>query len=146
MGHVFHDLYYHFVWATRGRIPLIRRDYRPQLLKIVNDEAKKLGGWPIRHNAMPNHVHLLIRLPPTATVSEFIGALKGAASHRVNEEIRPNFRFMWQEGYGVLTLRKDEVEKVSQYIDNQETHHRQGRLSVLLERTDGGEESPPEGG
>jgi hypothetical protein len=33
------------------------------------------------------------------------------------------FKLRWQEGYGVLTLRKDEVEKVSRYIDNQEQHH-----------------------
>jgi hypothetical protein len=43
----------------------------------------------------------------------------------------------WQEGYGVLSLRKDELAKVSRYIDNQETHHRTGRLSNLLERTEG---------
>jgi hypothetical protein len=59
---------------------------------------------------------------------------------------------MWQEGYGVLTLRKDELEKVSRYVDNQETHHRLGRSSDLLERTQGDEEqpdaeaTPPEGG
>ena len=124
-------------------MPLIGRDYRPELLKIVNEEAKKCGGWPIRHNAMPDHVHLLVRLPPTVKVSEFIGQVKGATSYRVNEEIRPSFKLKWQEGYGVLTLRKDELEKVSRYIDNQETHHRLGRLSNLLERTDGDEEQPP---
>ena len=55
--------------------------------------------------------------------------MKGAAAYRINEEIKPNFRLKWQEGYGVVTLRKDEIEKVSRYIDNQETHHRSGRLS-----------------
>jgi hypothetical protein len=42
-------------------------------------------------------------------------------------------RLRWQAGYGVLTLRKDELDKVSRYIDNQEAHHSQGRLSELLE-------------
>ena len=150
MGHAFHQLYYHFTWATHSRIPLIHRSFRPELLKIVNDEVKKRGGWPLRHNAMPDHVHLLARLPPTIKVCDFIGEIKGAASHRVNMEIKPNFRLQWQDGYGVLTLRKDELEKVSKYIDNQETHHQTGKLSDLLERT-GGEENgedrvPPEGG
>ena len=88
---------------------LIRRDCRPNLLKILNEETKKRGGWPIRHNAMPDHVHLLVRLPPSVSVSDFIGQVKGATSHRVNEEIKPECRLMWQEGYGVLTLRKDEL-------------------------------------
>jgi putative transposase len=151
MGHAFHQLYYHFAWSTHSRVPLIRRDYRPELLKIIREEAQKRGAWPIRHNAMPDHVHLLVRLPPTVAVSDFIGQVKGAASHRVNEEIKPSFQLKWQEGYGVLTLRKDEVEKVSRYIDSQETHHANGRLSVLLERTAGEEDAdqdiaPPEGG
>jgi REP element-mobilizing transposase RayT len=151
MGHAFHQLYYHFAWATHSRINLIRRDQRPKILAIINEETKKRGGWPIRHNAMPDHVHLLVRLPPQIAVSEFIGQVKGAAAHRINDEIKPEFRVQWQEGYGVLSLRKDELEKVSRYIDNQETHHATGKLSDLLERTEDEVESfsdgpPPEGG
>ena len=85
MGHAFHQLYYHFAWSTHSQIPLIRRDYRPELLKIINEEAKDRGGWPIRHNAMPDNVHLLIRLPPTVKVSDFIGQVKGAEGKRKRE-------------------------------------------------------------
>jgi putative transposase len=92
MGHTFHELFYHFAWSTHSRVALIRRDYRPGLLKIINEESKKCGGWPIRHNAMPDHVHLLVRLPPTACVSDFIGRVKGASCHRVNEEMKPGFK------------------------------------------------------
>jgi putative transposase len=142
VGHAFHQLYYHFAWATHSRIASIHRDYRTHLLKIVNEEAEKRGGWPIRHNAMPDHVHLLVRLPPTVRVSDYIGQVKGATAHRVNEETKPSSKLTWQEGYGVLTLRKDEEEKVSCYIDNQETHHSNGKLSVLLERMEGDEDCP----
>jgi hypothetical protein len=92
---------------------------------------------------MPDHVHLLVRLPPTVKVCDFIGQVKGATAHRINEEIKPNFKVRWQEGYGVVTLRQGEVEKVSRYVDNQETHHKTGKLSDILERTDGDEEEPP---
>ena len=70
----------------------------------------------------------------------------------MNDEIKPSLKMKWQESYGALTLRKDEVDKASRYIDNQEMHHRMGKLSDLLERTDGDEGqpnseiSPPEGG
>jgi len=144
MGHAFHQLYYHFAWATHGREPHIHPSYRSELLRIVHEEAKKRGGWPLRHNAMPDHVHLLVRLPPTVSVSEFIGQVKGASAHRVNQDIKPSFKLRWQEGYGVLTLRKDEVEKVCRYIDNQEQHHRSGRLSTLLETTEGEEKDSRE--
>ncbi|HEY5312200.1 MAG TPA: IS200/IS605 family transposase [Pirellulales bacterium] len=136
MGHVFHQLYYHFVWVTHARDPHIHPSFRPQLLEIVNQETKNRGGHPIRHNAVFDHVHLLVRLPPTVLVSEFIGQVKGATSFRVNHEVKPKFKLQWQEGYGALTLREDELKKVGRYIDNQEEHHRTGRVSQILERTE----------
>ena len=70
---------------------------------------------------------------------------KGATSFRVNKEIHPKFKLQWQEGYGVLTLRKDELAKVSRYIDRQEEHHRRGTLSDLLEKFECEEDDWPEG-
>jgi REP element-mobilizing transposase RayT len=147
MSHAFHRLFYHFTWATHAREPHIRRSFRPELLRILNEEAKQRGGQPLRHNAMFDHVHLLVRLTPKVTVSEFIGQVKGATAFRVNREIEPEFKLKWQEGYGVLTLRESELESVSRYIDNQERHHQGGRVSVLLETIDCLEEDdwePPE--
>jgi putative transposase len=143
--HTFHQLYFHVVWATHGRDRLIERSWRPQLLAILNDEVRKRCGWPIRHNAMPDHVHILVRLPPTVAIAQFIGEVKGATSFRVNRDVKPGFKLRWQEGYGVLSLRKDEVEKVSRYIDDQERHHANGRLSSLLEMTEIDEDHWPEG-
>jgi hypothetical protein len=78
-----------------------------------------------------------VRLPPTLAVSEFVGQVKGATAYRVNHELQPKFKLRWQEGYGVLTWRKDEVGKVSHYIDNQKQHHRPGgRVSELHETMD----------
>jgi putative transposase len=136
MAHVFHQLYYHFVWSTHSRDPHLDRSIRSDFLKTLNAECKNRGGQPLRHNAMLDHVHLLVRLPPTIAVSEFIGQFKGASAYRVNHELQPKFKLRWQEGYGVITVRKDEVGKVSRYIDNQEEHHRPGRrVSQLLETT-----------
>jgi len=145
MPHTFHQLYYHFAWGTHSRDSLIDRAWRPELLAIINDEIKQRGGWPVRHNAMPDHVHLLVRLRPNAVVSDFIGEVKGATAFRTNREIKPKFRLKWQEGYGVMTLRKEELEKVSRYIDNQEDHHRSGRLSTVLELIETDEDDWPEG-
>ncbi|HSK72584.1 MAG TPA: IS200/IS605 family transposase [Pyrinomonadaceae bacterium] len=133
MSHTFHQIYLHFVWATHSRQPLIDRNWRGQFLMLLNEEVKNRGGLPLRHNAMPDHVHLLARLRPTTLISEFIGQIKGATSFRVNHEISPSFKLRWQEGYGVVSLRRDECYKVERYIDNQENHHRNGKLSDTLE-------------
>ena len=70
---------------------------------------------------------------------------KGASAFRVNKEIRPKFKLRWQEGYGVLSLRKEELIKVSRYIDRQEEHHKRGSLSVLLETFETEEQDWPKG-
>jgi putative transposase len=140
MGHAFHQLFYHFAWATHAREPHILRSLRESLLRILNEEVKNRRGWPIRHNAMFDHVHLLVRLPPGVAVADFVGQVKGATAYRVNHELSPQFKLRWQEGHGVMTLRKDELEKVSRYIDRQEEHHSTGRISQLLEMTEGEEE------
>jgi REP-associated tyrosine transposase len=91
MGHAFHELFYHFVWATHARDPHVHRSFRAAMLAILKEETHKRGGEPIRHNAMPDHVHLLVRLPPTVTVSEFIGQVKGATAFRVNRDLNPDY-------------------------------------------------------
>jgi hypothetical protein len=78
-------------------------------------------------------------------IADFIGQLKGSTSFRVNKDIHPKIKLRWQEGYGVLSLRKDEIAKVSLYIDKQEEHHRRGTLSELLERYECREDDWPEG-
>jgi putative transposase len=133
MSHTYHQLYFHFVWGTRLRQPMIDRNWRPQLLHILNEEIKKRGGHPIRHNVMPDHVHLLARLTPKIAPADFIGQVKGATAYRVNREINPRFKLSWQDGYGVMSLRKDELGLVSNYIDRQEAHHRNRKVSALLE-------------
>jgi REP element-mobilizing transposase RayT len=122
---------------------MIDRRWRPQLLQILNEEIKKRGGQPIRHNAMPDHVHLLTRLTPKMAPADFIGQVKDATSFRVNREIKPRFKLLWQEGYGVMSLRKDELAMVSNYIDRQEAHHRNKKLSALLETMDIDEDDWP---
>lgn len=140
MSHTFHQLFFHFIWATHSRDPHLHRSFRPEFLTILSEEVKKRGGLPIRHNSMPDHVHLLVRLDPNIRLSDFIGQVKGGSAYRVNHEVKPKFKLTWQEGYGVVSLRKGEVETVSRYIDNQEEHHQSNRLSAILERVDGQDE------
>jgi REP element-mobilizing transposase RayT len=133
MSHVFHQLYYQFVWATHDRQSLLIGELRPDLLRIQAEEIAQRGGILIRQNCVADHMHLLVRLTPNVLVSDFIGQVKGAACYRFNRELNPRFRLKWQEGYAVLTLREEEVQKVSRYIDNQERLHQEKKLSRILE-------------
>ncbi len=136
MSRAFHQLYYHHAWRTRGSEPLIVGEFKEHLLRLIEDECSKYGGRCIRVNALSDHAHLLVELPPTIAPATFIGKVKGAASYFANhflEERKAPSRFRWQEGYGVVTLRKADVPKVEEYIRNQEQIHSERKLSRTLE-------------
>lgn len=134
MSHAYHELFYHYAWGTPRRENTISREWRPRMLGFRDEAVRKFGGTPIRRNAMPDHAHLLVQRPPSVMVADFIGKVKGSVSYRVSQELPGQLKLAWQEGCGVVTLRKDELDHVGRYIDNQEAHHRTASLSEILER------------
>jgi REP element-mobilizing transposase RayT len=131
-SHAFHQLYFHFAWSTKDRLPLITENVRDWLIRCVTEECPKRGGVLLACNAMPDHVHLCVSLPPT-TCAEFIAKIKGASSRLFNQRFEEEKHLMWQEGYGVITFRKGEAEKVVRYIQNQQEIHAKRKAARLLE-------------
>jgi putative transposase len=134
-SHVFHQLYYHIVWSTKDRLPLIVDDVRAKLIGWIVDECRARKAIVLACNAMPDHVHIFITTPPTVCLSEFIGQVKGACSYAHNHHIGAENHLLWQEGYGVATVRKAEADKVIRYVDNQPEVHANRQASRLLETT-----------
>src|ERR1700738_1160261 len=71
-----------------------------------------------------DHVHLLLSLPRTLSVSKAIQLLKAGSSKWVNESFPGLGRFSWQEGYGAFSIGISQREKTVAYIRNQEEHHK----------------------
>ena len=72
----------------------------------------------------PEHVHVLIDLPPTRSVDEVVKALKGSSSHWTNASGLVVGRFRWARGYGAFSVSASVLEDVIAYIEGQEEHHR----------------------
>jgi REP element-mobilizing transposase RayT len=69
---------------------------------------------------MPDHVHVLFRLPPTLPLVRAVTLIKSNSSKWLREK---GLRFAWQQGYGAFSVSSSHVSKVIKYIDNQEMHH-----------------------
>jgi putative transposase len=81
------------------------------------------------------HVHLCITVGPTIPISEFIGRLKEASSHEINQRSARRDRVLqWQAGYGVVSFGTRDMEWVKAYVRNQREHHAQGQVYDRLER------------
>ena len=134
---VFHQLVYHFVWATKNREPLLTAAVEERLFPYVAGKCKELGYGLHAVNGAMDHLHVLLSLEPTVAVSDVAKNLKGASAHYINQGSVLADGLYWQDGYGVITVREGEIAKVVEYIQNQKEHHKVGTVSALLERVQG---------
>ena len=117
-------LLYHIVFSVKNRDVRLDPNLRLRMYPYMGGVIKKLGGIPIIVNGTFDHVHILCFLPRHLSVSESIKIFKARSSlwhNRVYDN--KNHPFHWQDGYGVFTVSGENLDKVKQYIANQETHH-----------------------
>jgi putative transposase len=129
-------LYYHFVWGTKGRLPLIEADLEPAIYRAIAAKIQEIGGFVHAIGGTLDHVHVAVSVPPKVALSKFVGDVKGNSSHFVNHVLKPNFEFHWQEEYGVLSFGENNLPTVVRYIHNQKQHHAEGTLIAAMERDD----------
>ena len=83
-----------------------------------------LKGKALAINGMEEHVHLLVSLPPTISVSDALRFIKANSCKWVHAKWPQRSTFAWQLGYGAFSVSKSKVPEVVDYIRNQEEHHR----------------------
>ena len=123
MPQSFTNLIYHIVFSTKNRQPIINEDVKPRLYDYIGGTIRKQGGISLAINGMDDHVHVLAKLRPDKAVSDVLRDLKANSSgwmHKVFPELED---FSWQNGYGAFTVSASQIEKVKEYIANQERHH-----------------------
>ncbi len=130
------QLYYHFVWTTKLRRPLLTPKIEPIIYHYLRTKAVELGGLVYALNGVADHVHLVSTVPPKLAVATFIGQIKGASSTRFNKEHPAEDVFSWQREYGVFTFDKKRLPYLVRYANRQKEHHANRATIPILERTD----------
>ena len=134
MGKTYTELFYHFVWSTRGREALIHDEMQAALFRQIRSKCAELRIQVHALNGIPDHVHLACTLPTAISVGDAMERIKGASSHFINHLEQDEWRLYWQEGYGALTFSKRDLPRIVAYIDGQKQHHAAGSLSLKMER------------
>ncbi|MFN8487755.1 MAG: IS200/IS605 family transposase [Caldilineaceae bacterium] len=114
-------LYYHFVWTTKERAPLITGTLEPHLYRWLYNEAKKLYCPFFYIGGIIDHVHVLTAVRPSVSPSDFMKQLKGSSSRFISLKFKRPFE--WQEGYGVFSVAEHDIDRVKAYVLNQKQHH-----------------------
>ena len=127
-------LFYHIVWATKNREPLLKAEWEQDLYGYLWGKATALGCLPHAINGMQDHIHLLISIPPKYSISRIVGHIKGSSSRYINSELRPINKFEWQSGFGAISISESGFSTVVQYVLKQKQHHTNGTLKNILEK------------
>ena len=115
---------YHIVFTPKYRRKIIYNQYRKDLIDIIKALCKYKGVENIEGHMMPDHVHLLLAIPPKYSVSSFMGYLKGKSAlmmfdQHANLKYKFGNRHFWAEGYYVSTVGLNEAT-IAKYIREQE--------------------------
>ncbi|QSW91449.1 IS200/IS605 family transposase [Flavobacterium endoglycinae] len=124
MANTYHQVYLQIVFAVKYRNAVIDEKWRPKLLSVIGHLINETGCKTIIVNGVEDHVHCLLALKPTITISELMKAVKAKSSKFVNENQLTKSKFSWQEGYGVFSYSQSQIESVYKYIQNQKEHHK----------------------
>ena len=123
LAHTKWECKYHIVFAPKYRRQVIYKNIRADAGQILATLCKRKGIEIIEAEAMPDHIHMLVRIPPKYSVSEVMGYLKGKSSLMIfekhaNLKYKYGNRHFWCRGYYVNTVGKN-TAAIKKYIQNQ---------------------------
>ena len=123
MANTYTQIHLQFVFAVKHRYGLIDSSFKEELYQYITGIIKNNNHKLLCINGMPDHVHILIGMRPTQSISDLLQDIKGNSSKWINEKKFLKVKFEWQEGYGAFSYSKSEINSVIKYIQNQEEHH-----------------------
>ena len=114
---------YHIVFAPKYRRKIVYGQLKADIGKILRSLCERKGVNIISAECCPDHIHMLVEIPPHMSVSSFMGYLKSKSSlmifdRHANLKYKYGNRHFWCRGYYVDTVEKNE-KAIREYIDNQ---------------------------
>ena len=123
LAHTKWNCKYHLVFAPKYRRKVFFGQKRFEIGGIIRELCRWKGVELLSAEACPDHIHILVAIPPKMSVSSFMGFLKGKSSLMIyekwgNMKFKYRNRQFWCRGYYVDTVGKNE-KKIAEYISNQ---------------------------
>ena len=123
LSHTTWNCKYHIVFAPKYRRKVFYNARRQEIINILKDLCSYKGVTILEGEACPDHIHILLLIPPKYSVSNFMGYLKGKSSQIIYErwgniKYKYRSREFWCRGYYVDTVGKN-TKKIEEYIKNQ---------------------------
>ena len=140
LSHTKWNCKYHIVFAPKFRRKIIYGRLKQDIANILSALCKRKGVKIVEAEVCPDHIHMLVEIPPSISVASFVGYLKGKSTlmifeRHANLKYKYGNRHFWCRGYYVDTVGKN-AKKIQEYIQNQleeDLEYDQMTLKVYLE-------------
>ena len=136
-AHVKWECKYHVVIIPKYRKKVLFGKLRRDVGRILRDLCRQKGVEMIEGKAQPDHVHMLLSVPPRYSIAMTVGYLKGKSAVRIHRQVLKTRgtlfgRSFWARGYCVSTVGLDQAT-IRQYIREQETHQQPHETGDLFD-------------
>jgi REP element-mobilizing transposase RayT len=119
----FTQIYVQLVFGVQNREAVLSKNIRPRVFEYMSGIMTKMRHKSIIVNGTSNHVHILLGLNPSISVSDTVHDIKRNSSLFINKNRLCLGRFSWQEGYGGFSYSRSQIPDIFNYIETQELHH-----------------------
>ncbi len=117
-------VFIHYVWSTKKQQPSLIMPYRHLLFDHIRQNALLKDIYLDRINGYTDHVHCIVWLKPEQTIDKVAQLLKGESAYWFNNLSGfKRDKLQWQDNYFAVSVSLSQMEKLREYIDNQEAHH-----------------------
>lgn len=116
-------IWVHLIFSTKNREPFLTKEIRDDVHKHIIQNCKEKGIFLQAINGYTEHLHCLISLDRNQSIAEVAQLIKGESSFWINKNKLTEEKFMWQDDYFANSVSESQLQKVTQYIKNQEKHH-----------------------
>lgn len=137
LSHTKWNCKYHIVFAPKYRRKVFYGQHRAAIGKILRQLCEWKGVNIIEAEVCPDHIHMLVEIPPKISVSSFMGYLKGKSATMLYEQLselkyKYRSREFWCKGYYVDTVGKNEA-RITEYVRNQLKEDEMSEQMVMTE-------------
>ena len=119
----FVKIWVHLVFSTKNRTPSLKKEIRYDVFKHIIENCKEKDIFLQAINGHIEHIHCLISLGKDQSISKVAQLIKGESSFWINKNELTAEKFAWQDDYFAVSVSESQVERVVNYIKNQEKHH-----------------------
>jgi putative transposase len=134
-AHTTYDLKYHLIWCTKYRYRVLTGEVAHRVRELLREICAANYVDIVSGSMSPDHIHMLVSVPPSISVSKLMQYMKGKSSRKIMMEfshLRKRYwgQHIWARGYFAVTVGNLNEAQVREYIESQEAHHKQDDFSI----------------